>query len=326
MNTLREDFDEYLQMRRALGFQLDKLEHLAGQFIDWPATRGQTDTFTIGDAVTWARLPVNAAPVWWGMRLGAVRTFAAYQHARNNAVPIIPAGLLPATSSRAEPYIYSQHDLDALLAACPRAFHHGFQADTMSAIAGLLAATGMRIGEALRLNVRDITADTQPDGQPGGLLLVRASKHGADRLLPVDASTITALNTYRDLPARRHARPAPAGPLFVTRNGTGYQRSTIELYFQRLTRAAGLQPRGRATPTLHSLRHSFATWHIAAAYHGGTDPQRTLTLLATWLGHTSPAHTYWYISATPELMALAAARLATRPQPGDLPPGQGTLR
>ena len=93
---------------------------------------------------------------------------------------------------------------------------------------------------------------------------------------------------------------------------------------RRLTRAAGLQPRGRATPRLHSLRHSFATTHIAAAYRAGTDPQRTLTLLATWLGHTSPAHTYWYLSATPELMALAAGRLATRPI--DLPPGQGTPR
>jgi len=251
LSTLRESLDDYLAMRRALGYQLDKLERLAGGFIDWLTARGQTDSFTIDDAVTWARLPAQAAPVWWGIRLGAV-TFAAYQHARDNTVPIIPARLLPATSSRAEPYIYSQHDLDALLAACPGAFRHGFLASTMSTIVGLLAATGMRIGEALRLGVPDITADAEPDGQAsGGLLLVRASKHGADRLLPVDASTITALAAYRELPARQRASPAPAGPLFVTRNGTGYHRSTIELYFQRLSRAAGLQPRGRATPRPH---------------------------------------------------------------------------
>jgi len=321
MSTLRESLDEYLAMRRALGFQLDKLEYLAGGFVDWLATRGQTGSFTIADAVAWARLPHQAAPVWWGIRLGAVRTFAAYQHARDSAVPVIPARLLPATSNRAEPYIYSQQDLDALLAACPRAFRHGFLADTMHAIVGLLAATGMRIGEALRLAVPDITPDTDSGG---GLLLIRASKHGADRLLPLDSSAITALAAYRDLPARRHARPAPDGPLFVTRDGTGYHRSTIELYFQRLARAAELQPRGRATPRLHSLRHSFATAHIAAAYRAGADAQRTLTLLATWLGHTGPAHTYWYVSATPELMALAAGRLAARP--GDLSPGERTLR
>jgi len=321
MSTLRESLDDYLAMRRALGFQLDKLEYLAGGFTDWLAERGQTESFTIGDAVAWARLPHQAAPVWWGMRPGAVRTFAAYQNARDPAVPVIPAGLLPATSSRAEPYIYSQHDLDALLAACPSAFRHGFVADTMHAIVGLLAATGMRIGEALRLAVPDITADTDSGG---GLLLIRASKHGADRLLPLHASTVTALDAYRDLPARRRARPAPDSPLFVTRNGTGYHRSTIELYFQRLARAAGLQPRGRATPRLHSLRHSFTTAHIAAAYRSGTDAQRTLTLLATWLGHTGPARTYWYISATPELMALAAGRLATLPV--DLPFGEGTPR
>jgi len=321
MSTLRESLDEYLAMRRALGFQLDKLEYLAGGFINWLAERGQTESFTVGDAVTWARLPAQAAPLWWGMRLGAVRTFAAYQNARDPVVPVIPAGLLPATSSRAEPYIYSQHDLDALLAACPSAFRHGFLADTMHAIVGLLAATGMRIGEALRLAVPDITADTDSGG---GLLLIRASKHGADRLLPLDASAITALAAYQHLPARRHARPAPEGPLFVTRNGTGYHRSTIELYFQRLARAAGLQPRGRATPSLHSFRHSFTTGHIAAAYRSGTNAQRTLTLLATWLGHTSPAHTYWYVTAAPELMALAAGRLAS--QPASLSPGEGASR
>jgi|HubBroStandDraft_6_1064221.scaffolds.fasta_scaffold22810_2 integrase len=310
MSTLRESLDEYLVMRRALGFHLDKLEYLAGGFIDWLAGRGQTESFTIADAVTWARLPAQADPIWWGMRLGAVRTFAAYQNARDSAVPVIPAGLLPATSNRAGPYIYAQQDLDALLAACSAVFRHGFVADTMHAIVGLLAATGMRIGEALRLAVSDITADADSGG---GLLLVRASKHGADRLLPVDASTIAALAAYRDLPARRHARPAPAGPLFVTRNGTGYHRSTIEVYFQRLVRAAGLQSRGQATARLHSFRHSFTTGHIAAAYRSGTDAQRTLTLLSTWLGHTSPAHTYWYLTATPELMALAAGRLASQP-------------
>lgn len=324
MSTLRESLDEYLAMGRALGYQLRqarapgrRVRRLAGR------ARGQTDSFTIDDAVRWARLPAQADPVWWGMRLGAVRTFAAYQHARDNAMPIIPGRLLPAPSSRTEPYIYAQHDLDALLAACPAAFRHGFPADTMRTIVGLLAATGMRIGEALRLEVPDITVNAEPGCQAsGGLLLIRASKHGADRLLPVDPATITALAGYRDLHARRNARPAPTGPLFVTRRGTGYQRSTIELYFQRLARIAGLQARGRATPAC--FRHSFATTHIAAAYRDGTDPQRTLTLLATWLGHTSPAHTYWYVSATRELMALAAGWLTSRPI--DPSPDVGTPR
>jgi len=104
-------------------------------------------------------------------------------------------------------------------------------------------------------------------------------------------------------------------PLLVSCRGLAYGRSTIEAHFARLVTAAGLAPRGAAHPRLHDLRHTFATAHMATAYAAGADPQRTLTLLATWLGHTSTAHTYWYLSATPQLMALAATRLEQQPPP-----------
>jgi integrase len=120
---------------------------------------------------------------------------------------------------------------------------------------------------------------------------------------------VAAVLAYRDLPARTATHPAADGPLLVSSGGLGYQRSTIEAHFSRLVTTAGLRPRGAARPRLHDLRHTFATAHMAATYSAGGDPQRTLTLLATWLGHTSTAHTYWYLSASPELMALAATRL-----------------
>lgn len=299
--TLRERLDEYLAIRRALGYQLDTLESLAGGFCDWLAGQGKT-TFTTADAVAWARLPAEANPVWWGMRLGAVRTFAGYLHATGVDVQVPPRGILPSRSSRAVPFIYSQADLDALLATCPRVFIHGFVADTMRTLTGLLAATGIRIGEALRLTCLEIDTGA-------GVLLIRHAKNGAARLVPVHPTTIEALVAYRDLPARTRIRPDPDGPLFVSHRGTGYQRSTIEGYFARMVAAAGLRPRGRARPRVHDLRHTFATEHMTAAYQAGADPQRTLTLLATWLGHTSATHTYWYLTATPDLMALAADRL-----------------
>lgn len=306
--TLRERLDEYLAMRRGLGFQLDTLERLAGGFCDWLTRQGKT-TFTTADAVRWARLPAEANPAWWGMRLGAVRTFATYLHATGVDVEVPPRGILPARSVRAVPFIYSQADLDALLASCPRVFTHGFVAETMRTLIGLLAATGIRIGEALRLTPADL--DTNDDGV--GVLLISRSKSGAGRLIPLHPTITGQLLTYRDLPARTRTRPDPDGPLFVSSRGTGYHRSTIEGYFARLVAAAGLTSRGRAHPRVHDLRHTFATAHMTAAYQTGTDPQRTLTLLTTWLGHTSAAHTYWYLTATPDLMARAADRLEPPP-------------
>lgn len=248
MSTLREQLADYLTMRRALGYQLETLEHLAGQFCDWLADQGKTTTFTIEDAVTWARLPAGADRHWWGMRLGAVRTFAVYLAANGVDVQVPPRGILPAGPCRAVPYIYTQADLGALLAACPRAFPHGFLAQTMTTVIGLLAATGMRIGEALQL--------TSPDIHPAeGVLRVREGKNGQERLVPLHPSMVHQLAVYRDLPARTRTRPEPDGPLFVSRYGTGYHRSTIELYFARVVAAAGLQPRGRAHPRLHDLRH-----------------------------------------------------------------------
>jgi integrase len=173
-----------------------------------------------------------------------------------------------------------------------------------------------RIGEALRLTPDDVHADLTAGLETGvGVLLIRRSKNGAARLVPVHQSTTEALLAYRDLPARARMRPASDGPLFVSSRGTGYHRSTIELYFARMVSAAGLTPRGRARPRVHDLRHTFATAHMTAAYQAGADPQCTLTLLATWLGHTSAAHTYWYLTATPDLMALAADRLKPPPRP-----------
>lgn len=128
----------------------------------------------------------------------------------------------------------------------------------MSNIIALLAVTGMRIGEALRLNVGDID-------RGGGTMLIRANKHGPDRLIPLHASTIAALAQYETSPARGATCPRPDGPLFVTVRGTGYQRDTIEGYFHRLRDTADFTWEGPA-PTLHDLRHTFATRQMIRSY------------------------------------------------------------
>ena len=306
MTTLRARLDEYLAMRRALGFQLDDLERQVGLFLAWLEVRGQTQTFTIDDAVTWARLNPDAHPSWWATRLSLVRRFANHLNANGVDVPVIPRGLLPARKRRAVPFIYSQDDLDALLAACDTEFTDERIAATMRTVIGLLAATGLRIGEALGLRVDDI--------DPGNDVLVIQPAKSAERLVPVHPSTTTVLLHYIALPARTATHPDPHGPVFVTSNGTGYAYGPFQSLFSRVREAAGLTPRGRARPRLHDLRHTFATAHMTAAYARHGDPERVLSLLATWLGHSDAAHTYWYLTATGELMARAAGMLEPVPE------------
>jgi integrase len=308
--TLREELNSYLVARRSLGYKLTRSEYLLGQFCGWLAARGKPDSFTIDDAVAWAREPASAQPVWWSQRLTVLRPFAAYLNACGADVPVIPRALLPAVTTRATPFIYSQADLDALIGACPAVFANARVAATVRVIIGLLAATGIRIGEAVHLAVPDFDAGND-------VILVRGRKTPLDRLVPVDPTTTAVLAGYLAMPERLATRPDPAGPIFVNYKGTGFSIETIEQYFKRLTRAAGVEPRGRARPRLHDLRHTFATSQMAAAYRSGGDPQRTLSLLATWLGHTHVADTYWYLSASPQLMAMAAERLG----PADRPAG-----
>ncbi|WP_182358599.1 tyrosine-type recombinase/integrase [Tomitella gaofuii] len=301
MTTLRQHLGRYLALRRDLGFQLDDVERQVGLFCTWLEARGQVDTFTIEDAVTWARANPEAHPSWWATQLSLVRRFAAHLHANGVDVPVIPSGLLPARKPRAVPFIYSQDDVDALLVACEAEFTDERIAATVRTVIGLLACTGLRIGEALALGVDDVDLDNH-------VLVVQAGK-SAQRLVPVHPSTITALEDYLALPARVATNPDPHGPVFVTAKGTGYVYVSFYALFKRAREAAGLLPRGRARPRLHDLRHTFATAHMTAAYAHGHDPERVLSLLATWLGHSDAAHTYWYLTSTADLMALAAGRL-----------------
>ena len=307
--TLRERLDAYLVMRRGLGFQLIDLERQVGLFCTWLEARGQMQTFTIDDAVLWARLNPDAHPSWWATRLSLVRRFAGYLNAVGVDVPVIPAGLLPARKPRAVPFIYSQGDIDALLVACEIEFADRRIAATVRTVVGLLAATGLRIGEALSLGVDDIDPDND-------VLVIKAAK-SHERLVPIHRSTTTALQDYIALPARTATHPDPHGPVFVTSLGTGYAYVSFQSLFKRVRETAGLTAHGRARPRLHDLRHTFATAHMTAAYGHGGDPERVLSLLATWLGHSDAAHTYWYLTATGELMTLAAGRLEPAERQGE---------
>ncbi|MDR2372879.1 MAG: tyrosine-type recombinase/integrase [Bifidobacteriaceae bacterium] len=312
MTALRRRLADYLETRRAAGYRLDTLERMNTSFISWLEQQGHADGFTAAQAVEWATLPAGADPNWWAMRLAAVRTFAT--HLAGEGVPGVDAphkGLLPVKPSRITPYLYQPADVSALIAACRGLFAAPLPGASTAAVIGLLAATGIRIGEAVGLDASSLDAAQNT-------LRVYSTKTRQHRILPLHPTTTEHLQTLLAHPARPRQRADPDDPLFITTRGNRYQVATLESHFQRAVAAADLPRQPGAKPTLHSLRHSFATAAMTTAYQTGGDPARTLTLLATWLGHSSPAATYWYLAACPDLLDQAARRLAA-PNPKELP-------
>lgn len=303
---LRDALNDYLAVRRALGYKLARTEKLLCQFLAYLHEQGQTRV-TTEHALTWATL-ASGGDAWRAMRLGVVRGFAAYLHSIDPAHEVIPAGLLPCPPHRATPYLYTDEQIAALMNAAGtlRTTHC---AATYRTLIGLLAATGMRISEASGLDREDFDA-------AAGTLLIAGAKFGKSRLLPLHESTAGALARYLN----RTDRPRSAvrtKAVFVSVRGARLAPHTAQGTFQELVRRAGIKPRSTAChPCLHALRHSFAVNTILDAYRTGTDAGHRLALLSTYMGHVDPANTYWYLQAAPELMALAGERLESHLQQG----------
>ena len=300
MTALHDELDRYLTIRRAVGFKLARAELLLGDFCRYLDAIG-ADTITTENAFAWASLPPNGSSSWWAQRLSVVRAFARHLHAIDPVHEVPPTGLVPARSQRAVPYLYSDEEIGALLAAA-RQLRSPLRAATFETLVGLLAVTGLRIGEALRLDRDDVDLR-------GGALRIRQSKFGKSREVPLHASTVAALSSY----ARRRDELCPRPrdrSFFVSVAGTRVLYCNFHLGWLDLVRQAGLEPRSaRRRPRPHDVRHSFAVRTLLGWYRDGVDVGAHMPLLSTYLGHVHPANTYWYLSAAPELLGLVAARL-----------------
>ena len=243
---LRDAMDDYLTLRRALGFKLASATRLLGQFVSYLEARG-TSTVTASDALAWATLPAGASPAWQAIRLSAVRGFAAYLHGIDPSVQGPPAGLIRRGNDRATPCLYSDAEISALIAAAA-GLRPRLRAATCQALISLLAVSGIRIGEAIALDRGDLDAD-------GGVLVVRDAKFGKSRLVPLHPSTTAALTRYAALRDEHHPRPA-APALFLSTAGTRLLHSNVGLTCTRLTRQAGLTRRSAiCRPRIHDVRH-----------------------------------------------------------------------
>jgi integrase len=297
---LCDALEEYLKVRRALGFKLRNSGGLLQRFVTYAEQEGAS-SITTELAVRWAMEQKNCQPAQWANRLLLVRRFARYVSALDPGTEIPPLGLFPHRFHRKDPYLYTDEEIVRLIEAArqlrsPR----GLRAATYATLFGLLAVTGMRMREPIALDRDDV--DLTP-----GILTVRGTKFGKSRIVPVHASTREALRRYR---AARDRICPRAQSFFVSERGTRLTVQTVWWTFVRLSRQIGLRgPADRHGPRLHDLRHGFAIETLLRWYRAGVDVEQHLPELSTYLGHVHVADTYWYITAVPELLQLATLRL-----------------
>lgn len=299
--TLRERAEEYLQLRRGLGFTLAETEILLMQFISHLESIGAT-AITIDEAVSWARLPVTASPAWWRRRLMVVRLFARHLQALDPTTQVPPAGLLRYGRDRIPPHLYSRDEIDRLIRAVSESFVQPLRVATYRCVIGLLAVTGMRVGELVRLDRADVDL-------AAGIVTILNSKHGGSRQVLLHPTTISALNEYAQLRDRTVGSNG-ATAFFQSTQGRLIVNTMDYTFAHLVHRARILTTPGVRPPRLHDFRHTFAVTTLLEWYRAGVDVQSRLPVLSTWLGHANPASTYWYLEASPELLALAAGRLA----------------
>ena len=303
MTSLQESLEQYLATRRAAGFKLRDTETALRRFVAFAEQQG-AQRITTQLALEWAQQPAAAQPAWWARRLGMVRRFARDLSAQDPRTEIPPAGLLPHSYPRREPYLYSDQEVVNLLrAARDLPSPTGLRARTYATFLGLLAATGMRMGEAVKLDRLDVAMEQN-------LLTLRHTKLERDRHVPIHPTTQKALLDYQSYRDRIYPT-ATTKSFFLAEHGRRLNKETVRQTFVKLSRQIGLRDPGQSHgPRLQDLRHRFAVRTMLNWYRTGADVQAQLPKLSTYLGHVSVRSTYWYLTAVPELLQLATARLS----------------
>lgn len=295
--------EDYLARQRDLGFALRidgrQLLNFA-RFVDGVGHHGP---LTVDLMVQWATQPSLRPRQFPARRLDVVRPFARHLAALDLTTEVPPRGILGPRRRRPLHHIYTNEEIAALIAAARQITpHNGLRPATYATLFGLLAASGLRISEALRLTRGDVDL-------LAGVLTVRMTKFRKSRLVPLHSSTTSAMRAYAA--QRDVAVPQPPSPVFFTTSlGTPLPYSTVRGVFRRLCATLGWESR-IPRPRIHDLRHTFACQRLQQWYAEGIDVTPHLAALATYLGHAKITDTYWYLTATPDLLALAAGRFAS---------------
>jgi integrase/recombinase XerD len=306
MSELREAVEQYLATRRSLGYKLREPAACLRRFATFVEEAGAS-YITTDLALRWARQSPRAQPTTWAYRLGIARRFAAWRRTMDPRTQVPPEDILPYRYRRKPPYIYTDAEIEKLItAAGGLPSSKGLRALSYSTVFGLLAATGMRISEAIQLDRQDVDLEK-------GIITIRQTKFGKSRLVPLHASTRDALRAYA-----RERDDILSGTMprafFVSDRGRRITDWSTRYNFAKVSRRVGLRAsaggyrHGRG-PRLHDMRHRFAAKTLIQWYRAGLDVEREIPKLSAYLGHVHVSDTYWYIEAVPELLQLATRRL-----------------
>ena len=306
VTALEQYLADYLQLRHSLGHQLAEAGWLLPGFVAHLDACG-LPTVTIEAALAWAQQapvsPQGRVSTIGARRMTAARGFARYLSGIDPATQVPPLGLMPHRARWRQPFIYTTADISTLLEAARNTIASPLRAATYQTLIGLLASSGLRIGEAIKLDRADID-------WAQGVLLIRESKFGKSRLVPLHPTSVQALDCYARL--RDEFQPHPAEPaFFISLKRKRLLYAVVQETFRQLIDTAGIGAAAPSPPRLHDLRHSFAVRTLLGWYREQEDVQSRIPSLSTYLGHREPSSTYWYLSAAPELLALAAARQDT---------------
>jgi integrase/recombinase XerD len=299
MSALADAARDYLRLRNSLGHDLAEYHRQLPRFVAFLEAEG-LPTVTMAAALAWAQGPdVDPATSIAPRRMTIARGFARYLAGIDARTEVPPPGLIAGRRRWRPPFVYSAGDVEALMAQARQL--RPMPAATHETLIGLLAATGLRVGEAIRLDRADIDwAD--------GVLAIRESKFGKTRMVPVHGSALNALRRYARTRDRLCPQTATAS-FFVSTTGTRLIYACVSQAFRRLRDRAGIGAGAEHPPRIHDLRHAFAVRTLAGWYRAGEDVEARLPVLSAYLGHRDPRSTYWYLSAAPELLTLAAGRL-----------------
>jgi integrase len=305
MSTLSQELDRYLTIRRSLGYKLATDERILRRFVSL-AEHEKIEHISTALFLRWQETFGKANKQTWAHRLGTIRIFAQWLHSMDSNHEVPPASLIPGRARRPHPYIYSEDEIRRIVdAAAELPSINGIRALTCSTLFGLIAVTGLRVSEALSLGAADIDLEN-------GVVTLQRGKLGKPRLLPVLDCTRMRLADY----ARERDRllGAPSKAFFVSDRGERLTDCGARYSFAVVCQTIGLRPsqkfqrHGRG-PRIHDLRHTFAVRTLLNWYRDSKEPAREMIKLSTYLGHSDPAHTYWYIEAVPELLELASKRV-----------------